>query len=117
MPFPPLAAPSSPSDQSSAQETLSLQIQWPSGHTHDGLLSVKSKVEFQDEDSGMKYELIVSCSKKKQLAFSFACSLPSKSLPGESSPMTSGSKFSTSAKCCTPITTAETLSVFAVKSC
>ncbi|KAL5850013.1 hypothetical protein ACOSQ4_008026 [Xanthoceras sorbifolium] len=68
-PLPSLAAPSSLALQASAQETLSIQLHWPSGRSPCGFLIDKSKFTARDEDLNMKSDLSVS-SKKKQLVFS-----------------------------------------------
>ncbi|PHU29032.1 DDB1- and CUL4-associated factor -like protein 1 [Capsicum chinense] len=115
-PLPSLAAPSSLAHQTSGQETLSIQIQWPSGRAPRGFLAAKPKLSSLDEDGTLKSESTVCSSRRKPLAFSSARSLSSKFLPVEVSPTTSGCKFSNSGKCATPIATSETPSLSSVKS-
>ncbi|OIT36019.1 PREDICTED: DDB1- and CUL4-associated factor homolog 1-like [Nicotiana attenuata] len=114
-PLPSLAAPSSLAHQTSGQETSSVQIQWPSGRAPRGFMSVKPKLSSLDEDSEQKSESILCSSKRKPLAFSSARNQSSKTLPAETSPVTSGCRFS-ARKCVTPTATAETPSLSSIKS-
>ncbi|XP_047325484.1 DDB1- and CUL4-associated factor homolog 1 [Impatiens glandulifera] len=76
----PLSATSSSSSvvhQSLTQDTLPIQIHWPSGRTPSGFLSNKLETPIQDEDSRMKCEPDTS-SKKKSIVFSPSLSFPSR---------------------------------------
>ncbi|KAK3210536.1 hypothetical protein Dsin_015242 [Dipteronia sinensis] len=79
-PLPTLAPPSSLALQASAQETLSIQLQWPSGRSPCGFLTNKSKFTARDEDLNMKCDSSVS-SKKKQLVFSPSFGSQSRNYP------------------------------------
>ncbi|KAI8547754.1 hypothetical protein RHMOL_Rhmol07G0220000 [Rhododendron molle] len=114
-PLPSLAAPSSLVHQSSVQDTPSIQIQWPSGHTPGGFLSDRPKISLQDEASKTKCDLDVA-SAKKPLSFSATLNCRSKIQPPQDSPLASSSKISTtSKKSSAPIGPPETPSVSAVK--
>ncbi|CAK9172926.1 unnamed protein product, partial [Ilex paraguariensis] len=81
-PLPSLAAPSSLVHQTSLHESPSIQIQWPSGRTPGGFLSVKSKATSRGEDLSLKFDSSVSSSKKKPLIFSPTFGLQSKKSSG-----------------------------------
>ncbi|OMO61923.1 hypothetical protein CCACVL1_23143 [Corchorus capsularis] len=68
-PFPSLAAPSSLAHQVSAQDTPSIQHQWPSGRISGGFLSGRPKIVVRDEDVNLRCDSAVSL-KKRSLAFS-----------------------------------------------
>ncbi|KAK9279356.1 hypothetical protein L1049_013035 [Liquidambar formosana] len=103
-PLPSLAAPSSLIHQASAQETPSIQLQWPSGRSSSGFICDKSKFVSRDEDSNLKCDLATSSSKKKQLVFSSALSFQSRTQPqSHDSNLSSNSKvLGTSKKSFTP---------------
>lgn len=69
-PLPALAAPQSLSQQFLAQESSSIQIQWPSGRSPGGFLSEKMKIPSSVEDTGLKCDSAVPPPKKKGLVFS-----------------------------------------------
>ncbi|OWM77237.1 hypothetical protein CDL15_Pgr028874 [Punica granatum] len=69
-PLPTLAAPQSLSQQTFAQESSSIQIQWPSGRFPSGFLSEKFKLSLSSEDPGLRCESAAPPPKKKSLVFS-----------------------------------------------
>ncbi|XP_058091271.1 DDB1- and CUL4-associated factor homolog 1 isoform X5 [Magnolia sinica] len=78
-PLPSLASPHPLPYQASVQETSSLQIQWPSGRAPCEFLSDASKITPRDENTNVRNDLTVSCSKKKPLVFSSSVSSQGKS--------------------------------------
>lgn len=69
-PLPSLAAPSSLTNQASGQESLPIQIQWPSGRAPAGFLSGKSKLSLNQEDSSLRCDSALLSSKKKPFSSS-----------------------------------------------
>ncbi|XP_031373867.1 DDB1- and CUL4-associated factor homolog 1-like isoform X1 [Punica granatum] len=69
-PLPTLAAPQSLSQQTFAQQSSSIQIQWPSGRSPSGFLSEKFKLSLSSEDPGLRCESAAPPPKKKSLVFS-----------------------------------------------
>ncbi|KAF7138759.1 hypothetical protein RHSIM_Rhsim07G0173400 [Rhododendron simsii] len=114
-PLPSSAAPSSLVHQSSVQDTPSIQIQWPSGHTPGGFLSDRPKISLQDEALRTKCDLDVA-SAKKPLSFSSTLNCRSKIQPPSQDWLASSSKISsTSKKSSAPTGPPETPSISAVK--
>lgn len=116
-PLPSSAAPSSLVHQSSVQDTPSIQIQWPSGHTPGGFLSERSKITSRGEVCRVKCDLDAA-SAKKPLSFSSSFNSRSKIQPlSHDSPLASSSKSSnTSKKSSAPTGPPETPSISAVKA-
>ncbi|XP_010910305.2 DDB1- and CUL4-associated factor homolog 1 [Elaeis guineensis] len=84
-PLPSSGAPTPPLHQTSVQENLNVQVQWPSGRAPCGFLSEKGKMNPQEEDSGLKSDSAMPSVKKKPLIFSSSFSQGKSQPPSQSS--------------------------------